>query len=113
MRAVQAQILEDLGDLVVGGVDQGGALANSLAVQSLPGEVESLGVPVDADQAGLRGGLEDGGGVAAHAEGGVDVDRAGLLERRGQEVDGGGEQDRDVPILRRQSVLRLLHVPPD
>ena len=48
--------------------------------------------------------LEQRLAVPAEAEGGVDDDRAGCVEGRGEQVEGAGEQDRDVRRGRGRSV---------
>ena len=91
---VEAQLVEDLGDLVVDRVHP----AEPVAVrrQPPPGELEGGGVAVDADDAGVLEALEDRLGVAAEAEGAVDEDRAGVVERGGEQCHDPVEEHRDV-----------------
>ena len=92
--AGQPELFEHLGDLVVGGVDQGGPPRHSGAVQAFPGELEGLRIAIDADEVSVGRRLEHGCGMAAHAERRVHVDRARLLQRRSEELDGSVEEDR-------------------
>src|SRR5699024_6079209 len=66
----------------------------------------------DAHQARVGCGPEDGGGVPAHAEGGVDVDRPGLLQRGGEEPHRGLQEDGQVPVLGGSLAVRLVHLAP-
>ena len=67
--------------------------------EALAGDVECCRVAVDADQAGLRAGVEDQAGVPAEAEGAVDVDGAGLVKRRGEQFDDACGQNRHVGVV--------------
>ncbi len=90
----EAEVVEDVGDLVVDGVHAGEA--GPVLGQPLAGEREGLGVAVDADDPGERAALEDRLGVAAEAERRVDEHGTLVVQRRGQEGDDPVQEDRDV-----------------
>ena len=87
---------EHVGDLVVDGVHAEEPLTE--AGQPLTGEGQGLLVTVDPDDACGRAALEDRLGVAPHAEGAVDADRARRLQRRLEQVDDALPQHRNVPL---------------
>ncbi len=87
---------QDVGDLGVDGVHAFEAVTE--AGEAFTGQTQGLGVTVDPDGAGLAEALEHGLGVATHAEGGVDVESAGALERGGESVEDLGEHDGHVTI---------------
>ena len=93
-----AEAVEHLGKLVVDGMDECDTLTE--AFQSASGQVQGLGVAVDADQDGVRTAGQDGLGMTAHAQGSVDMHRTapapGQIALLGT-VEGGGEQ-LDDPI---------------
>jgi hypothetical protein len=80
VHVVVPQLGEHLGDLVVHRVHESGAAG--VRLQPGTGELEGVGVAVDADHVRLGAAGEDGLGVPAEAEGGVDQHRPRLLERR-------------------------------
>ena len=88
-----AEVVEHLGKLVVDGMDECDTLTE--AFQSASGQVQGLGVAVDADQDGVRTAGQDGLGMTAHAQGPVNMYRAapvsGQIALLGT-VEGGGEQ---------------------
>ena len=71
--------------------------------QPLSRQRQGVGVAVDADQPGLREGLEDRLGVATEAEGGVDVDGARTVEGGREEGDDPVQEDGDVAGARHGS----------
>ena len=60
--------------------------------ESLPRQREGVRVAVEADERELRETLEEGLGVTAEAEGGVDEHGAGPLEGGREQLDGALEQ---------------------
>ncbi len=92
--AGDAEPLQHLGQLVVDGVDEGGAVA--VAGEALAGEAQRLLVAVEGDEAGGGEGGEQGLAVAAEAEGAVDDDGARFGEGRGEEVEAAAEHHGDV-----------------
>jgi hypothetical protein len=95
----QTEIVEDLRDLVVDRVDQSGALGN--VGQPGAGDGQCPRIAVDANQTRLRAGTQQRTAVSTEADGGVDQDRAGLLQRRGEE--------RYDPVTHHRGVDRLAH----
>ncbi|GAB3657679.1 hypothetical protein GCM10027596_13130 [Nocardioides korecus] len=71
--------------------------------EPLTGALQGVGVAVDADHAGLGAALEHGLAVTTQAEGGVEEDRAGAVERGRQQRDDPVEEDRDVEGARHGS----------
>ena len=65
-------------------------------------------VPVDPDEPGLGAGLQHGDGVARQAEGAVDIDGAGVLERGAEELDNAVTHDRIVNVFVALHVYRPL-----
>ena len=91
---VEAEVVEDVGQLVVDRVHAGEPVAE--AGQPLAGQVEGRGVAVDADHPGQLAAGQHRLGVAAQAEGRVDHDRALVVEGRRQEGHDPVEEDGDV-----------------
>ena len=108
----EAEVLEDLGDFVVDGVNQVGPVGEGL--QPLPRQGQGFLVAVDADQVQVREALQHGLGVAAHAQRGVD-DHGGLaaaacrLESRGQQIDAPVLEDRYMAFGRRLRLVGVRH----
>jgi hypothetical protein len=73
------------------------------------GQLERLGVTVQADDPDVREGLEDALGVAAHAERRVHQHRVLDLERRREQVQAALQQHRGVPGRRVVGRLLLGH----
>ena len=92
--ASMPELVEHVGDLVVHRVHQRGAALEGS--QPGAGQLERVRVAVDADEVGLGAPVEDGLAVPAEAEGGVDEDGAGALERRRDQRDDPVEEHRDV-----------------
>ena len=92
-----AEVVEHLGKLVVDGMDECDTLTETF--QSASGQVQGLGVAVDADKDGVRTAGQDGLGMTAHAQGPVNMYRAapvsGQIALLGT-VEGGGEQFDDA-----------------
>jgi hypothetical protein len=88
--------LDDVGDLVVDRVDAEEAVTE--AGQPLPRQGQGLLVTVDTDDSSRRAAVEDRLGVASHAEGGVDADRALDGQSRLEEVHDAVPQHRNVPL---------------
>ena len=61
------------------------------------GQGERLRVAVEADERQPRVGGEQGGGVAAEPQGGVDEDGRPVAESRLEEFGDTGQEDGDVP----------------
>ena len=91
---IEAELVEDLGQLVVDRVHGREPLAE--AGQPLPGQVECGRVAVDADDPGQLAAGQHRLGVAAQTEGGVDHDRALVLEGGRQQGHDPVEEDGDV-----------------
>lgn len=87
----------NLVDLVVGGMH--GHEPVTERREAARGEVEGVGVPIDPDH-GEAGHLTQRClGVPAHAEGGIDHDRAGIAERGSQQVHATLSEHGDVEVL--------------
>ncbi len=99
----EAQPVQDLGEVGVDRVDEGGPVAEGR--EPLAGEPQGLLVAVEADQTDLGEPGQQGLAVAAEAEGAVDDDGPGPLQRRGQQVQAPLEHHRDMSGLASQSAL--------
>ena len=97
----QALFQEYLGDLVVDGVDRGEAITEG--GEPLPGEGESVGVTVDADDPRRGAAAENRFGVSAETQGGVDQDRSLVIEGRCEESHDPVEEHRVVGDHQRPS----------
>ena len=82
------------GQFVVNGVDDYYAIAERC--QPLASTLQRLGISVKTDQSDLRASSLLGFCVAAQADGRVDDDRTGVVQRRGQQVNDAVEQDRHM-----------------
>ncbi|CAM5381650.1 hypothetical protein SRIMM317S_02577 [Streptomyces rimosus subsp. rimosus] len=95
--ARDAEAGQDLRQLVVDGVHEGGAVP--VGGQALPRQLQRGRVPVEGDQAGGRERGEQRLAVPSEAERAVDDDRAGLGERGGEHVQTPLEHDGYVAIV--------------
>ena len=64
--------------------------------EALTCDAEGIGVAVEADHRELREPLEQGMGVAAHAERGIDEHRAVALDRRSEQLHRARQHDGGV-----------------
>ena len=78
-------------------------LADHSAMEEVRRRVE---VTVQAHQREAGEAGEHGFGVAAHAQGGVDEDGAGLVDRRAEQLDAALEQHRNVDLVQLRPVGR-------
>lgn len=95
LHARGAEPVEHVGEFVVDGVDQGGALTEG--GESLAGQAQRLLVPVQGDQPRLGEPCQQGLAVAAEAEGAVDDHGSRPLQGGRQQVQAPPEHHRDVP----------------
>ncbi len=107
-----AEVLQDVGDFVVDGVDQVGPAGEGL--QPLPGQGQRFLVAVDADQVQVREALEHGFGVSAHAQRGIDGHRgfaalAGCFESGRQQIDAPVLEDRHMAFGRGFGLVGFVH----
>lgn len=90
----EAEFVERFREAVVDGVHERHAVAE--ARESTSRELERIGVAIDAHEAGGGARGEHGLGVAAHAEGRVDVDGPLAVEGGSEELDATSEHDGGV-----------------
>ena len=76
--------------------------------EPLPGDPQRVLVAVEADEVDAGEPLEERLGVAAHAEGRVDEDRAVALEGGCEQLDAAVEEHRGVDVAQAHDVRGLL-----
>jgi len=108
----EAQVVEDVRDFVVDGVNEVGPVLEGR--QSGPGQRQGFLVAVDADQVKVREALQEGLGVSAHAErrvdhhGGLAAAQCGL-DAGGQQIDAPVLEDRYMAFGRRLRLVGIRH----
>ena len=108
----ESQVREDVRDFVVDGVNKVDPVREGR--QPLPRQGQCFLVAVDADQVKVFKTLEEGLGVTAHAERGVDDHRGlaaapGSVEARGQQIDAPVLEDRYMALGRRLRLVGIRH----
>jgi hypothetical protein len=106
--AVDPEVVEDLGEGVIDGVDD----RDPVAVRSQPmiGPSQRLGVAVDADQPDVGMAGQQCGGVAAEAEGRVDDNGRRNPSDRIEQLENPLKHDGDVPRHRPMLLVAIRHV---